>query len=155
MLDEYRNPDHFWAEAINTACHAIKWLYLHKIFGKTPYEFLTGNKPNQVHYFRVFGSKCLVLNKKSRSSKFAPRIDEGFLLGYGTNEHAYRVFNKTIGCVEITIDVKFDKINGFQIEQINKNLVDDEEPASEAIMRIAISEVRLRKTQPQPSSARK
>jgi hypothetical protein len=86
MLDEYKFPDIFWVEAINTACHAINCLYLHKYLGKTPYEIITGNKP-KVHYFRVFGSKCFVLNKKTNSSKFAPKVDESFLLGYGNNEH--------------------------------------------------------------------
>jgi len=81
MLDEYKTPDNFWAEAVNTACHAINRLYLHKIYKKTAYELLTGNKP-KVDYFRVFGCKCFILNKKVKSSKFAPRVDEGFLLGY-------------------------------------------------------------------------
>jgi transposase InsO family protein len=29
MLDEYKTSDRFWAEAINTACYSINWLYLH------------------------------------------------------------------------------------------------------------------------------
>ena len=33
MLDEYKTPDIFWAEAINTACHAINCLYIHKYLG--------------------------------------------------------------------------------------------------------------------------
>jgi transposase InsO family protein len=42
MLDEYKTSDSFWAEAINTACHAINRLYLHKLCHKTAYELLTG-----------------------------------------------------------------------------------------------------------------
>ena len=72
MLDEYKTPDIFWAEAINTACHAINRLYIHKYLDKTPYEIITGNK-SKVHYFRVFGCKCYILNKKAKSSKFAPK----------------------------------------------------------------------------------
>ena len=78
MLDEYKTSDRFWAEAVNTACHATNRLYLHRLLKKTPYELLTGNKPN-VSYFRVFGSKCYILNKKPKSSKFAPKVYEGFL----------------------------------------------------------------------------
>jgi transposase InsO family protein len=96
MLDEYMTSDIFWCEAVNTACHAINRLYLHKKFKKTSYELLTGNKP-KVSYFRIFGCKCFILNKRPRTSKFAPKVDEGILLGYGSNEHAYRVFNKTLG----------------------------------------------------------
>jgi hypothetical protein len=97
MLDEYKTSDWFWIEAVNTACHTINCLYLHKLIKKTPYELLTDNKPN-VSYFRVFGSKCYVLQKLSKSSKF-PQVYEGFLLGYDSNSCAYRVFNKDSGCV--------------------------------------------------------
>jgi hypothetical protein len=57
-------------------------------------KLLTGNKPN-VSYFRVFGSKCYVLQKRSKSSKFAPKVYEGFLLGYDSNSRTYHVFNVT------------------------------------------------------------
>ena len=78
MLDEYKMTKHFWAEAVETACHATNRLYLNKVLGKTAYELLTGNKP-QVVYFRVFGSKCYILDKHRRS-KFAPKSHEGLYL---------------------------------------------------------------------------
>jgi transposase InsO family protein len=81
MLGEFKTPERFWSEAVNTACHAINRLYLHRLLKKTSYELLTGNKPN-VSYFRVFGSKCYILVKNGRNSKFAPKAVEGFLLGY-------------------------------------------------------------------------
>jgi hypothetical protein len=148
MLDEYKTPHSFWAEAINTTCHAANRLYLHKYLNKTPYEIITGKKPS-VHYFRVFGCKCFILNKKPKASKFASKVDEGFLLCYGTNEHAYRVFNKTTGCVETTVDVKFDESNGSQREQVSENLVDDEEPPSVSIFRMGTGEVMPREVQAQ------
>src|SRR5438105_7186001 len=140
MLDEYKTSDQFWTEAANTACHAINQLYLHKILKKTAYELLTGNKP-KIHYFRVFGSKCFILNKKSKSSKFAPKVDEGFLLGYLSNAHAYRVFNKTSGCIEIAKDVTFDESNGSQ-EQIDPSFVEKEELPYEVIKKLAIGEMK-------------
>jgi hypothetical protein len=79
MLDEYKTLDQFWVEAINMVCHAINRLYLHKLLKKTSYELLTGNKPN-ISYFRVFGSKCYVLQKRSKSSNFAPKVYDGFFL---------------------------------------------------------------------------
>jgi hypothetical protein len=72
MLDEYKTSDRFWAEAVNTACYAINRLYLHRILKKTSNELLTGKKPN-ISYFRVFGSKCFILVKRGRKSKFAPK----------------------------------------------------------------------------------
>ena len=118
MLDEYKTPDIFWCKAVNTTCHAINRLYLHKKLKKTSYELLTGNK-SKVSYFRLFGCKCFILNKKPKTSKFAPKVDECFILGYGSNEHAYHVFNKTSGRVETTIVVAFDESNGSQVEQVN------------------------------------
>lgn len=141
MLDEYKTSDQFWVEAVNTVCHAINWLYLHKMLHNTAYELLIGKKPN-VYYFRVFGSTCFILNKKSKSSKFAPKVDEEFFLGYASNAHGYRVFNKTAGCVEVACDVTFDESNGSQVEQVDSNVVGNEEPPSQAIEKMAIGEVK-------------
>jgi transposase InsO family protein len=109
MLDEYKTLDRFWAKAINIACYSINRLYLHRILKKTSYELLTGKKPN-VSYFRVFGSKCFILVKRGRKSKFAPKTVEGFLLGYDSNSRAYTVFNKTTRLVEVSCDIVFDKL---------------------------------------------
>jgi hypothetical protein len=92
-------------------------------------------------YFRVFGSKCFILNKKPKNSKFASKVDEGFLLGYDSNAHSYRVFNKTFGCVEVTCDVTFDKSNGSQGEQV-ATVVGMEEPSSKAIKKLATGEIK-------------
>jgi hypothetical protein len=125
MLDEYKTSDQFWAETINMAYHATNCLYLHKLLKKTSYGLLTGNKPN-VSYFRVFGSKCYILHKRSNSSKFAPKVYEGFLLGYDLNSRAYRIFNVTTGCVKTTCDAVFDETNGSQKEQVDLDPIDDE-----------------------------
>jgi transposase InsO family protein len=111
MLDEYKTSDQFWAEAINTACYSINRLYLHRILNKTSYELLTSKKPN-VSYSRVFGSKCFILIKRGRNSKFAPKAVEGFLLGYDSNTRADRVFNQSTGLVEVSCDIVFDETNG-------------------------------------------
>ena len=34
MLDVYKTPKHFWAEAVETACHATNRLYLHKLLAR-------------------------------------------------------------------------------------------------------------------------
>jgi hypothetical protein len=140
MLDEYKTSDRFWAEAINTACHATNCLYLRKLLKKTSYELLTGNKPN-VSYFRVFRSKCYILQKRSKSSKFAHKTYGGVLHGYDSNSHVYRVFNVTTGCVETTCDVVFDETIGSQKEQVDLDLVDDEEAPCDALQGMVISDV--------------
>jgi hypothetical protein len=140
MLDEYKTPDRFCAEAINTACYSINRLYLHRILKKTSYELFTGKKPN-VSYFRVFGSKCFILVKRGRKSKFAPKVVEGFLLGYDSNTRAYRVFNKSTGLVEVSCDIVFDETNGSQVEQVDLDELDDEEAPCVALRNMSIGDV--------------
>jgi hypothetical protein len=154
MLGEYKTPEWFWSEAVNTACHAINWLYLHRILKKTSYELLTGNKPN-VSYFRVFGCKCYILVKKGRHSKFAPKAVEGFLLGYDSNTKAYRVFNKSSELVEVSSDVVFDETNGSPREQVDLDDVDEDEVPTTAMRTMAIGNVRPQELQEQdqPSSS--
>jgi hypothetical protein len=151
MLDEYKTPNRFWAEAINTACYSINRLYLHRILKKTSYEFLTGKKPN-VSYFRVFGSKCFILVKRGRKSKFAPKAVEGFLLGYDSNTRAYRVFNKSTGLVEVSCDIVFDETNGSQVEQVDLDELDDEEAPCVALRNMSIGDVCPKESEEPPQA---
>jgi hypothetical protein len=139
MLDEYKVSDSFWAEAINTACHASNRLYCHRFFNKTPCELLNGRKPN-ISYFRVFGCKYYILRKASQLSKFQSKCDEGFLLGYSSNSKAYRVYNKSKGFVEEAYDVQFDETMGSQDEKENLDDVRGEE-LSKAIKTMAIGDI--------------
>jgi transposase InsO family protein len=158
MLDEYKTSDRFWAEAINTACYSINRLYLHRILKKTSYELLTFKKPN-VSYFRVFGSKCCILIKRGRKSKFAPKVVEGFLFGYDSITRAYRVFNKSTRLVEVSCDIVFDETNGSQVEQVDLNELDDEEAPCVALRNMSIGDVCPKESeeptqaQDQPSSS--
>jgi hypothetical protein len=152
MLGELKTPEWFWSEAVNTACHAINRLYLHRLLKKTSYELLTGNKPN-VSYFRVFGSKCYILVKKGRNSKFAPKVVEGFLLGYDSNTKAYRVFNKSSGLVQVSSDVVFDETNGSPREQVDLDDIDEDDVPTDAIRTMAIGEVRPQEHQVQDQSS--
>jgi transposase InsO family protein len=149
MLDEYKTPDRFWAEAINIACYSINRLYLQQILKKTSYELLTGKKPN-VSYFRVFGSKCFILIKRVRSSKFSPKVVESFLLGYDSNTRAYRVFNKSIGLVEVSCDIVFDETNGSQVEQVGLDGLDDEEALCIALRNMSIGDVCSKESEEPP-----
>jgi hypothetical protein len=99
---------------------------------KTPYELLTGNKPN-VSYIRVFGSKSYVLLKRSKSSRFAHKVYECFMLGYDSNSCVYRVFNKDSGCVETMCDAVFDETNDSQVEQYDLDDIEDEETPCDAL----------------------
>jgi transposase InsO family protein len=148
MLGEFKTPERIWSEAVNTACHAINRLYLHCLLKKTFYELLTGNKHN-VSYFHVFGSKCYILVKKGRHSKFAPKAVEGSLLGYDSNTKAYRVFNKSSGLFEVSRDIVFDETNGSPREQVDLDDIDEDEVLTAAMRMMAIGDVRPQELQEQ------
>jgi hypothetical protein len=93
-------------------------------------------------YFRGFGCKCFILNKKPKSSKFAPKVDEGIFLGYASNAHGCRVLNKTTDCVDVTCDVTFDESNGSQVEQVDELCVGKDIPTEKAVKKMAIGEVK-------------
>jgi hypothetical protein len=129
-----------------------------EIHKKTSYELLTDKKPN-VSYFRVFGSKCFILVKRGRKSKFAPKAVEGFLLGYDSNTRAYRVFNKSTGLVEVSCDIVFDETNGSQVDQVDLDELDDEEAPCVTLRNMSIGDVCPKESeeptqaQDQPSSS--
>jgi hypothetical protein len=125
MLSEYSVLDSFWAEAINTTCHASNRLYCHRLLKKTSYELIIERKTN-ISYFLVFGCKCYILRKGSRLSKFQSKCDEGFLLDYSLNSKVYRVYNQSSKLVEKTSDVEFDETNVSQEQQENLDDVGNE-----------------------------
>ncbi|GJU52408.1 retrovirus-related pol polyprotein from transposon TNT 1-94 [Tanacetum coccineum] len=76
--------------------------------GKTPYEIYRGRKPS-LEYFKVFGSKCFILNTKDYLTKFDLKSYEGVFLGYSQNSKAYIVLNKHSMKVEESLNVTFDE----------------------------------------------
>ena len=76
---------------------------------KTAYEIWNGKKP-RMKYFRVFGTKCYILNDWENLGKFDVKSDEGIFLGYSTTSRAYRVFNKRTKTVMESINVKIDDV---------------------------------------------
>jgi hypothetical protein len=141
MFDEYKTFDHFQPKEVNMICHTTNCLYLHPLLNKMPYELQTSNKPN-ASYFRVFGCKCHVLHKRPKSSKFAPKVYEGFLLGYDSNSRAYHLSNNDSSCVKTTCDAVCDETNDSQIEQYDLDVVHDEEDPCDALRRMVIGDVR-------------
>ncbi|KAK1687097.1 hypothetical protein QYE76_047945 [Lolium multiflorum] len=140
MLSEFNSPHNFWGEAISTAVHYSNRL-LRPLHNKTPYELLTGNKPN-VMYIRVFGCKCLVKNNKGKLGKFETRTIEGIFVGYAENSHAYRYYNRSTGTIEVSCDVVFLEDNGSQVEQVVPCVAGNNDDPSSAIKHMGIGHIR-------------
>ena len=62
----------------------------------------------KVKCFRVFRSRCYILNDLENFGKFDAKFDEGIFLGYSNNSRAYRVFNKRTKTVMESINVEID-----------------------------------------------
>ncbi|GKE25529.1 retrovirus-related pol polyprotein from transposon TNT 1-94 [Tanacetum coccineum] len=60
-------------------------------------------------YYRVFGSKCFILNNKDYLTKFDPKSYEGVFLGYSQNCKAYIILNKHTRKIEESLTVTFDE----------------------------------------------
>ncbi|GKA19241.1 retrovirus-related pol polyprotein from transposon TNT 1-94 [Tanacetum coccineum] len=79
MLNEQSLPQKFWCNAVDTSTYILNRILIRTILGKTPYEILRGRKPT-LDYFRVFGSKCFILNTKDYLTKFDPKSYGGVFL---------------------------------------------------------------------------
>ena len=108
MLYEQSIPQKFWCHAVDTSTYILNRVSIRRILGKTPYELIRGRKPN-LSYFRVFGSKCYILNIKDYLTKFDPKSYEGIFLGYSQNSKTYIILNKHSMKVEESLNVTFDE----------------------------------------------
>ncbi|GJW67890.1 retrovirus-related pol polyprotein from transposon TNT 1-94 [Tanacetum coccineum] len=81
-------------------------------------------------YFRVFGSKCFILNTKDYLTKFDPKSYEGIFLGYSQNSKAYIILNKHTRKVKESLNVTFDETPP---PSKTSPLVDDDLDEEEAI----------------------
>jgi len=132
MLNENSLPKYFWADAVNTACYVLNRVLIRPIFKKTPYELFKGRRVVLSH-LKVFGCKCFILNNRKESlGKFDAKMDEGVFLGYATQVHAYKVYNKRLMTVEESMHVVFDETNPKLQDQVSKN-ADEEDLLQEQI----------------------
>ncbi|GJU86060.1 retrovirus-related pol polyprotein from transposon TNT 1-94 [Tanacetum coccineum] len=132
MLNEQSLPQKFWCNAVDTSTYILNRILIRAILGKTPYEILRGRKPT-LDYFRVFGSKCFILNTKDYLTKFDPKSYEGVFLGYSQNSKAYIILNKHTRKIEESLNVTFDETPP---PSKTSPLVDDDLDEKEAIREI-------------------
>ncbi|GKE57132.1 retrovirus-related pol polyprotein from transposon TNT 1-94 [Tanacetum coccineum] len=108
MLNEDSIPQNFLCNAIDTSTYILNGILIRHFLGKTPYELFKGKKPS-LEYFKVFGSKCFILNTKDYLAKFDPKSIEGIFLGYSPNSKAYIILNKENMKIEESLNVKFNE----------------------------------------------
>ena len=87
MLQENNLPTYFWVEAVNTSCYIWNRVLIRLSLDKTPYELWKNKKPN-ISYFKVFGSKCFILNTKDNLGEFDAKSNVGIFPGYSSSSKA-------------------------------------------------------------------
>ena len=80
MLLNKNIPQKFWAEAVNTSCHIENRIYF-RVWTKKTSDEIWREKKSKVKYFRIFGSKCYILNDRENLGKFDTKSDERIFLG--------------------------------------------------------------------------
>ncbi|GJW11755.1 retrovirus-related pol polyprotein from transposon TNT 1-94, partial [Tanacetum coccineum] len=108
MLNEQSLPQKFWCNAVDTSTYILNRILIRAILEKTPYELLRGRKPT-LDYFRVFGSKCFILNTKDYLTKTDPKSYKCVFSGYSQNSKAYIILNKHTKKIEESLKVTFDE----------------------------------------------
>ena len=78
----------FWPEAVSYACHIRNCVPTAALDGETPWEALTGEKPD-VSKFHEFGSKCWVLDQSADRSKLDPVSRVCQFMGFSEGSKAY------------------------------------------------------------------
>lgn len=76
---------------------------------KSAYEIWKARK-HKLNYLNVFGSRCYILKEGEQLGKFDAWCDEGICLGYSTNSHAFRVFNKCTCIVMEPVNVIVENV---------------------------------------------
>lgn len=101
-------PESIWPEIIKTAGHIHNRTPMRKHSWKTPFEKVTGKKPNMSH-LRVFGCRAYALRKGlPRTQKLAERAHLGHLVGYDST-NIFRIWIPSQEKVIRTRDVLFNK----------------------------------------------
>ena len=131
MLADSKLPHRFWAEALSTCVYLRNRSPTKALEGITPYEAWSGVKPD-VSLLRVFGCSAYAHVPKVERNKLDYKTRKCVLLGYGTSQKGYRLYDVEHMKVVHSRDVIFDETStpGIRKETIVKyvELEVNEEP---------------------------
>ncbi len=109
MLVHNNVPDEFWAEALCTAAYIRNRVTSRALPRyKTPFHVWFGKAPDVAH-LRVFGCRCWYKINKPDIRALDNRACEAMMLGYSTNQKAYKLWDLNKGEVTVSRDVVFDE----------------------------------------------
>ena len=77
MIEAKNFPPNFWAEDIKYALYIQNRVPHKQIYGMTPFESWSGNKPDVTH-FRIFGSKAWARIPTEKRKAFNPNAKSDY-----------------------------------------------------------------------------
>ena len=92
MLAGFKLPQTFWAEALATAMYLCNQCPTKAVQDKTPFEALTGKKPN-VRHLQVFGCAAYCHIAKDEQQKLDLKSRKCIWIGYGDNHKGYWLYD--------------------------------------------------------------
>ena len=122
MLADSKLPHRFWAEALSTAVHFRNRSPTKALGVVTPYEAWSGTKPD-VSSLRVFGCSAYAHVPKAERRKLDSKTRKCVLLGYGTNQKGYRLYDLERMKVIHSRDVVFDEASMPGIEKEKETMI--------------------------------
>lgn len=108
MLIDSKTPHRFWAEALSTAVYLKNRCPAKAVNGKTPFEALTGEKPN-IGNLRRFGCVAYAHIPKDERRKLDPKARRCIHMGYGVDTKGYRLYDPSRKRIVYSRDVVFNE----------------------------------------------
>ena len=109
MLADSKLTHRFWAEALSTMVYLRNRSPTKALGGVTPHDAWSGSKPS-VHHLRIFGFNAYAHVPRVQRRKLDSKTRRCILLGYGTEQKGYRLFDPQRSKVIIhSRDVVFDE----------------------------------------------
>lgn len=110
MMVTLPNYQKLWPEALECVVHVLNRTLTRSshrdVRNMTPYEIITGNKPD-LSYLRIIGTKVKVLRpQKYREGKVSAEVWEGIPVGY-MDSGAYRAYIPQLGRIFVSKNVTF------------------------------------------------
>ena len=107
MLHHKDIPEHFWAEAVQTAVYIRNRMTSRTLpCHLTPYHRWYGKKPNLSH-LRTFGSTCWYVVPKTKVKKLDSRARKAIMMGYTSQSKGYKLWDTTSEKFIVSRDVYF------------------------------------------------
>ncbi|KAF2345193.1 Integrase catalytic core [Trinorchestia longiramus] len=116
MLSDSKLPKTFWAEAVSTAAYVKNRSPTCAHKNLTPYQALNGHKPN-VQHFRTFGCMAYAHVPKDEREKLDSKSKTCVLLGYGSGNKGYRLYDFNAKRVLLSKDVVFNESQFISFEK--------------------------------------